>query len=673
MTSAIKCALDAEKKICSTSESAPVNVGIKNIALVGNPNVGKSVIFGLLTGKYVIVSNYPGTTIEVSQGNAIYDKSHNIIDTPGVNTFIPNSEDETVTRNILVNTKIDYAIQVGDAKNLARTIFISLQLAEMGIPYCLALNMSDEAKSLGINTDLKKLAELLSVPVIPTIAIQKQGISELIKQLRHPQPERAALIRVTYDSVIEDSIKQISGFLPETIGKHRSISIMVLSDDETILPILEKYIPKEQVDKILTIKKKTAEYFGTPISHIINQARQKIVSEIVSKVETKDDKKPDSVSQIIGKITMHPIWGIPIILIVLWILYQAVGVFGAGTLVDFLEDTVFGKYINPGAIWFFDKVMPVALISDFFVGEYGLITMALRYGFAIILPIVGIFFLIFGVLEDSGYLPRLAVMLNRLFSLVGLNGKAVLPLVLGLGCDTMATMVTRILPTKKERIIATILLALGIPCSAQLGVIMGMLGGISLIAIIWWLGTILIIMCVTGYFANKLLIGVCSDFIMEIPPIRRPVITNIIVKTFARVKWYLWEVLPVFIIGTAALWALDKTSALKVIENIFRPVITNLMGLPVEATRAFLIGFFRRDYGAAGLFDLARNGLMTQQQIVVSAITITLFVPCFAQFLMMVKERGLKASAAIAAIVFILAILTGSAINLIISLIGGGL
>jgi ferrous iron transport protein B len=368
---------------------------------------------------------------------------------------------------------------------------------------------------------------------------------------------------------------------------------------------------------------------------------------------------------------MHPFWGIPILLVILFLLYEFVGVLGAGTLVGFFENTVFGQYINPFASQLSERFIPIVWLRDFFTGPYGLITMALAYGFAIILPIVATFFLAFGIMEDSGYLPRLAVMVNRLFRLVGLNGKAVLPLVLGLGCDTMATMVTRILPTNKERILVTLLLALGVPCSAQLGVIMGLLSGMSLMALFWWLGILVIVMFITAYFANKVISGVCSDFMMEIPPMRMPEIGNILAKTYARVKWYLKEVIPIFILGTAVLFGLDQTGALAYIEKLFAPVVTGLMGLPKDVTAAFLIVFFRRDYGAAGLYDLAQKGLLNPQQIVVSLVTITLFVPCFAQFLMMVKERGWKVALLIVAFIFPLAILVGSAVNMILNLIGG--
>jgi len=498
-------------------------------------------------------------------------------------------------------------------------------------------------------------------------------LQQTVKQKQEPS--------IVYELKVEDAIKELSGLLQSTPDKQyspkttqRFQALMLLTDpsDSTNPDGFSEQEPETgNLDAGHSIMEKAKQSFSQPLSYIINQSRLAKAQEIVAKVQIYEGGRRTSISNFIGRITMHPFWGIPILLAILFLLYEFVGVLGATTLVGFLENTVFGQYINPFASQLSERFIPIPLIRDFFTGPYGLITMAMSYGFAIILPIVATFFLAFGIMEDSGYLPRLAVMVNRLFRLVGLNGKAVLPLVLGLGCDTMATMVTRILPTNKERILTTLLLALGVPCSAQLGVIMGLLSGISLQAILLWFGILIIIMFIVAYFANKVISGVCSDFMMEIPPMRMPEIRNILSKTFARVKWYLKEVIPIFIIGTAVLFTLDKTGSLAYIEKLFTPVVTGLMGLPKDVTAAFLIGFFRRDYGAAGLYDLARQGLLNPQQIVVSLITITLFVPCFAQFLMMVKEQGWKVALLIVAFIFPLAILVGSLVNLILNLIGG--
>ena len=255
-------------------------------------------------------------------------------------------------------------------------------------------------------------------------------------------------------------------------------------------------------------------------------------------------------------------------------------------------------------------------------------------------------------------------MSNKIFKKMGLSGKAVLPMVLGLGCDTMATLTVRILETRKERIIATLLLALGIPCSAQLGVVLGMMGGISERALMVVIITVLIQLIIVGYLASKVIPGKSSDFLMELPPIRIPKLSNIFIKTYYRVKWFLIEAVPLFIIGTFSLFILDRIGALKIIEKAANPVVTGLLGLPDKATWAFIVGFLRRDYGAAGLFYLQKNNQLDMIQLTVGVAVMILFIPCLANFLVIVKEQGLKRAIMIASFIFFYAVLIGWILNL---------
>ena len=253
---------------------------------------------------------------------------------------------------------------------------------------------------------------------------------------------------------------------------------------------------------------------------------------------------------------------------------------------------------------------------------------------------------------------------------MGLNGKAVLPMVLGLGCDTMATMTTRILDTEKDRTIVTLLLALGVPCSAQLGVILGMFANLPIFYLLIWIFVLAGILVLVGYLAARVLPGEGSDFILEIPPLRIPQLSNIAVKTLARIEWYLKEAVPLFILGTLILFALHKTKVLVLLERLASPLIVYFLGLPAKVTEAFIIGFLRRDYGAAGLFVLAKEGQLNSHQILVSLVTITLFIPCIAQFFMMIKERGLKKTLWMSAVIFPIAFGVGGMLNFLLKWIG---
>jgi ferrous iron transport protein B len=636
--------------------------GLHKVLLIGNPNVGKSALFGLLTGTYVTVSNYPGTTVEVTYGNAVLNKARTlVIDTPGVNSLVPMSEDEKVTRDMLLSDRADVVVQVADTKNLRRGLLITLQLAEMEVPFVLDLNMDDEARSRGIIIDQEKLSQLLGVEVVKTVAIRRSGIDKLLKGIQHPRPSS---VKVRYDDAIEGGIRDISALLPEANIARRAIALMVLSGDESLKGWLHANLQEHVVADIEKIRQATQSRFNNSLGYLINQRRLKKADEILAQVLSLHEAgKSSAIAFHLGKWSMHPVYGLPILIAVLYIVYQFVGVLGAGDAVKFLEETVFGKYLNPWAAKIVHIIIPVPIIEELLIGDYGLFTMAITYAIAIVLPIVGFFFIAFSFLEDSGYLPRLAVMVNKVFKIMGLNGKAVLPMVLGLGCDTMATLTTRILETKKERILVTLLLALGVPCSAQLGVILGLVSGMSALATGIWMCTLLSVMLLIGYLAAKVIPGEPSDFVLELPPIRLPQISNILIKTLARVQWYLKEAVPLFILGTFILFVGHKVGALAYIQQVTDPIVVNFLGLPSRAAEAFVIGFLRRDYGAAGLFMLAKEGLLDPIQIVVSLTVMTLFVPCIANFFMMVKERGMRTALYMSAFIFPFAFGVGGALN----------
>jgi len=635
---------------------------LNKVLLLGNPNVGKSALFGLLTGKYVTVSNYPGTTVEVTYGNAVLNNNRTlVIDTPGVNSLVPMSEDEKVTRDMLLSDRANVVVQVADTKNLRRGLLITLQLAEMAVPFILDLNMDDEAKSRGIIIDQENLSRLLGIEVVKTAAIRRSGIDKLLKGIQHP---RVSTVEVSYDDVIEGGIKNIAALLPEATISRRSLALMILAGDESLTGWLHANVQNQAIDEIERFRQEVQAKFNNSLGYLINQRKIKKADEILAQVRsTHEAGKGSAIAFHLGKWSMHPVYGLPILFAVLLGVYQFVGVFAAGTAVNFLEKTVFGEYLNPWAVKIVQFILPVPILQELLVGEYGLVTMALTYAIAIVLPIVSFFFIAFGLLEDSGYLPRLAVMVNQVFKIMGLNGKAVLPMILGLGCDTMATLTTRILETKKERILVTLLLALGVPCSAQLGVILVMVAGLSGLATFIWLGTLLIVMLLVGYLAAKVIPGEPSDFVLELPPIRVPQLTNIIIKTLARVEWYLKEAVPLFILGTFILFIAHKVGALAYIQHLTDPLVVSFLGLPSKAAEAFVIGFLRRDYGAAGLFMLAKEGLLDPIQIVVSLTVMTLFVPCIANFFMMVKERGMKTALYMAGFIFPFAFGVGGVLN----------
>ncbi len=649
-------------------EKSVASEKIPKIALVGNPNVGKSVIFGWMTGQYVTVSNFPGTTVEVTQGNSSFgDRRRVIVDTPGINNLIPMSEDERVTRDILLQDEDLQVIQVCDAKNLRRGLMITLQIAEMEKPVVLVLNMADEAKERGIQIDHKGLTKSLGIPVLSTIATRRKGLDSLGKALLesgYPQ------IRPFYGPEIEEGINAIEKLLPSEEKGKRALALMLLAGDESLRGWLHWRLNDPVIQRIEEISRRLQSQHQEPLGFLINQRRLNEVDRILKGVFSQEKRHQGVAARIISNLTTHPIAGFPVLIIVLYAMYKWVGGLGAGLGVDFLFNIVFGEVINPAFSRVVGYLFPWQALQEFFVGPYGLLTMGLTYAVAIVLPIVGTFFFAFGLLEDSGYLPRLAVMANRFFRTMGLNGKAILPMVLGLGCDTMATLTARILETKKERVLVTLLLALGVPCSAQIGVMVGMFAGLGVKAIILWGFVVMGSMIFVGFLASRLIPGEKADFVMEIPPLRIPTLGNILIKTLARLEWFLKEAVPLFLLGTFFLFVLNRLGLIQVLQNLAEPIVVGFLGLPAKATEALLMGFLRRDYGAAGFFIMAKAGELDSIQIVVSLVTITLFVPCLANFFMMIKERGIGQAFAMAAFIFPFAFLVGGGLNYFLRWVG---
>ncbi len=651
-------------------DTATADVAGDVLLLVGNPNVGKSALFSHLTGKYVTVSNYPGTTVDLTRGrhrgNA---REYEVVDTPGVYSLHPQSEDELVTRDLLLAHPHATVILVLDAKNLARGLLLAQQLGELGTPFCVALNMADEALSQGLRIDEAALAEALGVPVVPTVATSGRGIDALAAALAEA---RVGRFRGAFPPEIEAALDRLAAVLAEAAGvpSARLLALAALQEPASLPAPLRATLGSEGLARLEAIAAPVRRLYSVPLASALTATRLGEVGALVRRIQNQSAVGPGGLASRLGSIAVHPVAGLFAALGVLLVVYQFVGVFGAGVLVGWLEDGLFGRLLNPLLTAGAARFVPWTPLRDFLVGEYGLFTMALTYSLAIILPVVGTFFIAFGVLEDSGYMPRLAVMANRFFRRMGLHGKAVLPMILGLGCDTMATLTARIMETRKERILVTLLLALGVPCSAQLGVILGMLGTVSFGGVLIWVGVVTAVMLTTGAVAARLLPGAGSDFILELPPMRVPGIRNILIKTGARIEWYLKEAVPLFVLGTILLFALDRLHLLVAIRDGAAPVVQALLGLPERATDAFLIGFLRRDYGAAGLYDLQRQGLMDGRQVVVSLVVITLFVPCIANFFVMIKERGLRTALAIAGVIVVIALGVGGALNWSLRLLG---
>jgi len=636
--------------------------------MVGNPNVGKSALFNRLTGRYVVVSNYPGTTVAVSKGRMKQSrKDYTIIDTPGMYSLYPITEEERVGRKMILEEDHDVVLHVVDAKNLSRMLPFTLQLLEAGLPLILVLNIMDEAEEAGLSIDVETLEKRLGIPVVPTVSTSGKGVRRLIDLIKN-LPERANGFHVDYGMAIERTARELAPQLPGTSLTKRGTCLLALQEDRDVRAMIST-IPTGRAEKILNTINQLKRELDKPVNYYLTMGLKRRAEQVLEGIIQIEEIREHDTRGMIDRLLINPWTGLPILGLVLYFgFYKFVGGFGAGTVVDFLEGHLFESYFIPFVDEWTERLIPWPVIQNLIAMEYGVLTMGVRYAVAIVMPIVGAFFIVFSVVEDSGYLPRLSLLVDRLFKKIGLSGRAVIPMTLGFGCGTMATMVTRTLESVRERVITTILLALAIPCSAQLGVIFA-LAAESPGILVTWIVVVAFVFLFIGYLTARILPGKEPDFFMELPPLRMPRFANVWIKTSTRMRWYFMEILPLFLLASVLIWAGNLTGLFDFTMHLLS-FPTNAIGLPDEAAKAFLFGFFRRDYGVAGLYDIQQGGLLTGNQLAVATITLTLFLPCIAQFLVMMKERGWKMAFLVAAFVFPFAFLVGGIVNVLLNALG---
>lgn len=605
------------------------------VALVGNPNVGKSVVFNYLTSSYVDVSNYAGTTIEVSVGNLklseteepYSDYAFQVIDTPGIYSVSNLQEEETVTRDYIL--EVDLIINVVSALSLGRDLFLTKQLADMGKPMLVLINQYDEAQKHKINVKVKAISQALSLEVEISSATLGEGLEELRNHILN----------------FIDNAKFKPGRISKEIDNYCVPYLEMVFDRASALLIAEADAEVAKANDIVLPLNATSR--RKEIYNIRNREVDELVREAVSEIQFAWMDK-------LGDLFLNPVIGSFTALVVVYtFLFLFLGVFVAGTTVDFLENSIFKAYYEPfmrnlvGSIIPYDSSSmastlftdPARALGTILVGDYGVLTLTITYLYALLLPLVFGFYLGLAFLEDSGYLPRLAVLVDGVLSSLGMNGRAIIPLILGGGCVTMATVTTRLLSTKKEKLITIALLGLTIPCSAQLGVIQGLLTNIGgFLPWLIWGGTLFFVFVLTGFVLNKLVPGECGHFVSDIPPIRLPIFKNLMQKTIQRTKIFMNEAIPAFFIAALVVSVLQVTGVLKNIIDWTEPIMADVLLLPKEVTLSFILGMIRRDFGAFGLMEIP----LSAAQLVTVCVVLTLFVPCIATVAVMIKEKNLK-------------------------------
>jgi ferrous iron transport protein B len=579
--------------------------------IVGNLKVGKSTIFSWLTGKHrrrVIHSN---NGVQLSSGPLGIGPFGRIVDAPGFHSLQDRSEDASVVRDLLARREVGGVLLVLDAKNPTRGLLLACQIARFHFRVAVALNLSDEARQRGVEVDGARLSELLGVPVVETMASEGRGLEQLKKALADARPLK-----------IQNEIEKNLDHLAEG---SREIALL-----ETARTQAERLAGQ-------VVRERPAARVGW--SHRLSALSRRLST------------------------------GIPIAFLVLALTYFFVGWFGAGVLVDLLEGKLFQGLVLP-VLDSWVSYIPWHWMREMLAGQFGLLTVGLTLSLAIVLPVLATFFFAFALMEDSGYLPRLSLLTDRVLRKIGLNGKGVLPLVMGLSCVTMAVMTTRVLDSRKQRVIATLLLILAMPCAPLLSVMMVLLARLSAGATVVFFGLLILQFFLAGVLANLLVPGKRPDLVLELPPLRAPRLMNVLAKTGQQIRWFLKEAIPYFLLGALVLFLLDQLGVLQVLRDGLQPVSSRLLGLPAESADVFFLTIIRREAGAALLAQQYAAGMYDGVQVMVTLLVMTLMIPCINSVLVMYKERGFKIATVTLATVFLYALLMGGLVNQIFSWLG---
>lgn len=573
---------------------------IKKIFLIGNPNVGKSVVFSRLTGVQVISSNYPGTTVEITRGYLeIAQERIEVVDLPGTYSLEPSSKVEEIVSSMLKEYPKDefVVIDVIDSTNLERNLFLALQLIEEGFAVIACLNMCDDTKHRGIDIDTEKLEGLLGIPVVSTCAITGVGIKLLIERIKEAK-------LTTKDSFTHEKRWLEIGKIIEQVQHltHRHHTFREMLEDASVRPISGMFMALG----VIFVSFKIVRFLG---ELLINKIADPVFFDLYQPL-----------------------------------LEKLSSTLGSG---GFLHHLLVGELIK-GKIDFKQSM--------------GLLTTAPYIEFAMVLPYIISFYLVLSILEDIGFLPRLAMLLDNLFHRLGLHGFAIIPMLLGFGCNVPGILSTRVLESKRERFIASTLISIGVPCVPLQAMIFGLLGhyggfyvaGVYLVLFALWL--------ILGIILNRVSKGYSPEFLLEIPPYRIPSFLNLFRKLMLRIKGFLIEAVPVVLLGVLLINILLFFKLFDSLNSLLAPIVQGLFGLPKEAVVALTVGFFRKDVAVGMLMPL----LLSAKQLFIASVLLAISFPCVATFVVLFKELGFKDLIKATLIMVITGLIVGTILNLTI-------
>jgi ferrous iron transport protein B len=646
---------------CPPSKSLRKDADL-TVALAGNANVGKSAVFNQLTGVDQIIGNWPGKTVERAEGMLHYEgRKIKIIDLPGIYSFTTYSMEELVSRDFIALEKPDIVVNVVDATALERNLFFTIQLLELNAPVIIALNQIDLMEKRGISIDYEMLGKLLGAPVVPTVAIKGKGISELTEQIVKLAGQRRVSPEIKYGIEVEQRIEKLAVLLEkvETDYPRRWLAIKLLESEEEITRLIER-LDRSIVQAAWDLGGEIERLHGEPSSVVISAERYKIADEIARKVQ-KIRTEEKTLTDELDRIALHPILG-----------YLAiVGVIGSLLIWTF----VFGTWISgvlSDVFSFIEQYEPVVS------GPFGNIIWNGAFtgfvaGVTLVIPYVLPFYIILAAIEDSGYLTRISLMLDKGMHKLGLHGKAIIPMILGYGCNVPACFSCRIMETPKQKLVAAFLVTL-VPCTARTAVILGL---VAKFVGIWWALALyvfdIVLILLLGRIAFKVVPGESVGLIMEMPSYHVPSAKVVLKQTWARTKSLLWVVFPAYIIGSAALQAVYAAGWLNPINDALSVITVGWLGLPAAVGILLIFGVVRKELTILMLAVVFQTtnfaSIMSPVQLIVFALVTMIYVPCLAMILCLAREFGWWKASAITVFEVVFAIFIGGDAFRLLSLV----
>lgn len=654
-------------------------------ALAGNPNVGKSTIFNRITGMGVMTANYPGMTVELNLALTEMDGHRiGIVDLPGTYALGAVSEDQLVARRGVLQGQPDLVIVILDASNLARNLYLLLQFLDLGCSVVTALNLVDQADRAGTHTDVELLSEILGVPVVPTVGVRGDGLDELMHQALElaKAKEEYPILPFSYAMDIESRIRRLAELIQDDLKEipndlpPRALAILLLEEDEEFIEAVNEIAGgREILEFSREIAGEIEEEHGEKAALIIARERHGIAGSIAANVQERREYGPPSLGERLWELTTSFKTGIPILLVVMGLTFLAI-FWGGGALAD-LFSNLWESVVSGPAGNAIEALLGVNMFSQSLKWAVDGVGAVLE----IALPYLLVFYVILAFMEDSGYLNSVAFLTDRFMHRLGLHGRAVIPLISAAGCNVPAIMGTRVLSTRRERLIACVLIVL-VPCSARVAVIMGGVAryaGWELALLLFFI--IFVVIIAAGLFLNKIMPGESTGLVMEMFPFRRPSLVSIFKKTWLRLKDFIFIAAPLIIAGSFILGLLYESGWILKLITPLQPIMEGWLGIPAVAGLALIFAFLRKELALALLLVLAAQAIpgvtessslldfMTAGQIFTFALVTAIYIPCVAALAVLWRELGVRDSMLIALSTVLLAFILGGLSHLVIILI----